>query len=207
MRQLALLGAGGHGKVVADIALACGWGAIEFFDDAWPSINLNGHWPVVGDTGVLLGRLAEFDGVLVSIGRCATRWQKHQALRAAGAKLISVVHPHAYVSRFAVIGVGSVVMPGAVVNVDAVVGEACIINTGSTVDHDCVLGPSVHISPGAHLAGDVRADQCSWLGVGAVVRQGIRIGSNVIVGAGAVVVKNISDDQTVIGNPVRPLFR
>lgn len=205
MKRLALLGASGHGKVVADMALACGWDDVEFFDDAWPGLQMNGHWPVAGNMAALLGRLAEFDGVLVSIGNCATRWQKHQALRAAGATLVSVLHPHACVSRFATIQAGSVIMPGAVVNVDAVVGEACIVNTGATVDHDCVLAAGVHVSPGAHLSGDVRVDLCSWVGVGAAVRQGIRIGANVMVGAGAVVVKHIPDGQTVVGNPARLL--
>lgn len=203
--RLALLGASSHGKVVADMAFACGWDDVTFFDDAWPGLQLNGHWPVVGNTADLLARLAEFDGVLVSIGHCATRWQKHQALRATGARLVSLLHPHACVSPFATIGVGSVLMPGAVVNVDAVVGETCIINTGATVDHDCVLAPGVHISPGAHLSGDVWVNLCSWVGVGAAVRQGIRIGADVMVGAGAVVVSHIPDGQTVAGNPARLL--
>lgn len=205
MKRLALLGASGHGKVVADAALAAGWQSVVFFDDAWPGLTVNGHWPVVGGTAALLARLSEFDGALVTIGRCATRWQKHQALRAAGARLVSLVHPHACVSSLATLGVGSVVMAGAVVNVDAVVGEACIINTGATVDHDCVLGHAVHVSPGAHLSGDVRVGACSWVGVGAAVRQGIRIGADVMVGAGAVVVKPVPDGQTVVGNPARPV--
>lgn len=205
MKRLALLGASGHGKVVADMALATGWQSVQFFDDAWPGLQAIGHWPVIGNTAGLLERLSEFDGVLVSIGNCATRWQKQQALQAAGARLVSVVHPHACVSSLATLGVGSVVMPGAVVNVDAVVGEACIINTGATVDHDCVLGHAVHVSPGAHLSGDVRIGDGSWVGVGAAVRQGIRIGARVMVGAGAVVVKPVPDDHTVVGNPARTM--
>lgn len=205
MKRLALLGASGHGKVVADAALAAGWQSVVFFDDAWPGRSVNGHWPVLGDTAALLARLPEFDGVLVAIGDCATRWQKQQALRAAGAPLVTVVHPHACVSSLATLGMGSVVMAGAVVNVDAVVGEACIINTGATVDHDCRLAHAVHVSPGANLSGNVTVGACSWLGVGSAVRQGIRIGDDVMVGAGAVVVKPVPDGQTVVGNPARPM--
>ncbi|MEQ1659770.1 MAG: acetyltransferase, partial [Hylemonella sp.] len=145
MRRLALLGASGHGKVVADAALASGWDSVEFFDDAWPQRSRNGLWPVTGDSAALMARLPEFQGVLVSIGDCAVRWEKHQALLAADAPLVTVVHPAATVSRHATLGLGTVVMAGAVVNIDALVGQAVIVNTGATVDHDCQLGDAVHI--------------------------------------------------------------
>lgn len=203
MKQLALLGASGHGKSVADAALASGWQTVVFFDDAWPGVSVNGHWPVVGNTAALLARLNEFDGVLVTIGNCAVRWQKQQALQAVGARLATVVHPHACVSPFARLGAGTVVMGGAVVNVDAVVGEAGIINTGATLDHDCALAHSVHISPGAHLSGNVEVGACSWVGVGSAVRQGTRVGAGVVMGAGTVVVKSVADGLIIIGNPAR----
>lgn len=203
MKRLALLGASGHGKVVADAALASGWESVEFFDDAWPQRSRNGLWPVTGDSGALMARLQEFQGVLVSIGDCAVRWEKHQALLAAGAPLVTVVHPAATVSRHATLGLGTVVMAGAVVNIDALVGQAVIVNTGATVDHDCQLGDAVHICPGAHLSGNVRVGRGGWVGVGAAVKQGMTIGERAMVGAGAVVVQPVPDAQTVVGNPAR----
>ena len=205
MKRLALLGASGHGKVVADAALAGDWDGVEFFDDAWPQRQKNGPWSVTGDSATLMARLKEFQGVLVSIGDCAVRWDKHQALQAVGAPLVTVVHPAAVVSRYAVLGVGTVVMAGAVVNIDTVVGQAGIINTGATVDHDSRLGDAVHICPGAHLSGNVQVGHGSWVGVGAAVKQGMTLGERVMVGAGAVVVRSVPDGLTVVGNPAAPL--
>jgi sugar O-acyltransferase (sialic acid O-acetyltransferase NeuD family) len=207
VKRLALLGASGHGKVVADIASALGFTEVLFFDDAWPNSIVNGRWPVVGNTSMLIDRLNEFDGVVVAIGNCSTRWKKQEELLEAGAVLVTLIHPKAHVSPFASFGKGTVVMPGAVVNTDANVGDACIINSGATVDHDCALGHGVHIGPGAHLSGNVIVGACTWIGVGSSIRQATRIGSNVMVGAGAVVLKNVGDEQTMIGNPAVPLIK
>ncbi len=205
MNRLAILGASGHGKVVAHVALAAGWQQVVFFDDAWPERQRNGHWDVVGDSARLQTELSAFDGVIVAIGHNPTRWDKYRWLRAAGARLVTLTHPTASVSRFARIGLGSVLMAGASVNVDAEIGEASIVNTGATVDHDNQLGHAVHVSPGAHLAGGVTVSALSWIGIGAVVRQGVRIGHSVTVGAGAVVIGDVADGLTVAGVPAVPL--
>ena len=203
MKRLALLGARGHGKVVADAALSAGWHYVDFFDDGWPEHRRNGRWSVAGDSAALLERLTEFDGVLVSIGNCRVRLEKQLELEAAGAAFATVVHPAASVSRYAVLGVGTVVMAGAIVAVDATVGPAGIINTGATVDHDCKLARSVHVAPGGNLSGSVIVGDCSWIGVGAAVKQGITVGSDVTIGAGAVVIRPVPDGQAVVGNPAR----
>lgn len=205
MKRLAILGASGHGKVVAEAAEAGGWTEIVFFDDAWPSCVANGVWPVVGAGMELLGRTNEFDGVVVAIGNNAVRLAKTLSLVQQGAKMATLIHPSACVSRHAKVGAGSVVFAGAVVNPGATVGAGCILNTGCSVDHDCILADYVHISPGARLAGGVSVGQCSWIGIGASVKQMVDIGEHVVVGAGAAVVANVIDGVTVVGVPARAL--
>lgn len=207
MKRLAILGASGHGKVVADTAECCGWQVIEFFDDAWPQVSSIGVWPVVGNTRDLLGRVGEFDGVLVAIGNNSVRRRKMDELKASGAQLPVLMHPSSIISRYAKIGSGTVVFASAVVNAYAIVGEGAILNTGCSIDHDCVLGACVHVSPGARLAGSVTVGDGSWIGIGACVRQVLSIGSNVMVGAGAAVICDISDNMTVAGVPARAIAR
>ncbi|KIC79625.1 acetyltransferase [Pseudomonas sp. C5pp] len=207
MTSLAILGASGHGKVVADVAELCGWQSIDFYDDAWPSLQRNGAWPVVGGTAQLHERLGQYQGVMVAIGNNAVRAKKLQELRKLGASLPVLVHPGAVVSRHSSLGSGTVVFAGAVVNAFAIVGAGGIINTGCSVDHDCCIGDYVHISPGARLAGGVVVGECSWIGIGAVVRQTLKVGSRTTVGAGAAVVCNVPDDSTVIGVPARPFVQ
>lgn len=204
-QRLTVLGASGHGKVVAEAALASDWTEIEFYDRAWPDKQRVGRWTIRGDDAALWAELVRKDGVIVAIGDNRTRLVLLERLKQSGAKLASIVHPMACVSESAGLGPGTVAMAGSVVNADAVVGMGGILNTGCSVDHDCILGVAVHISPGAHLAGGVHVGDRSWIGIGASVRQGVRIGSGVIVGAGAVVVSDVADGLVVVGVPARPV--
>lgn len=201
--HLAILGASGHGKVVADVAEQVGWQSVTFFDDAWPQLEENGPWIVQGDTDALLRLISDFEGVVVGIGNNRIREEKHSELMIAGANLVSIVHPSAVVSPHAVIGAGAVVFANAVVNSCAVVGAGVIVNTGAVVEHDCVIGDFAHISPNAVLAGGVMLGQQAWVGASASVRQLISVGQASIVGMGAVVTKDVEPGVTVVGNPAR----
>lgn len=204
-RRLAILGASGHGKVVADIAMQAGWQELVFYDDAWPQRTRHEHWAVEGTLPMLLNDLPQFDGVVVAIGHNAIREAKLDALLAHGARVVTLVHPRATVSPLARLGEGCVVVAGAVVNAFAELGRGCIVNTSATVGHDCRLGACVHVAPGANIAGDVEVGRTSWIGAGSVVRQGVAIGEGVMVGAGAAVVSDIAGYLVVAGVPARPM--
>lgn len=205
MKRLAILGAGGHGKVVADAALADGWNEIHFYDSSWPERQKNSHWSIVGNDQMLIVKLNQYDGVIVAIGDNQVRWQKYQMLSKQQAKIVSIVHPSAQISIYAQLGIGSVVLANAVVNVDAHIGDACIINVGATVDHDTYLDDAIHICPGANVSGTVSIGFGTWIGVGSSVKQGVKIGQQVLVGAGAVVVSDVYDSLTIVGNPAKSI--
>jgi len=204
-RQLAILGASGHGKVVADIALLTGWHEVVFFDDAWPALSTVGPWNVVGDASCLLEHCDAYDGIAVAIGDNQTRLEKLRLFDQQSVEAVTLIHPSVVLSRYASVGKGSVICAGAVINPFAKVGYGCIINTGAAVDHDCSIADGVHVSPGAHLGGGVRVETACWIGLGACVKQNISIGEASIVGMGAVVIRDVSAGVTVVGNPAHEI--
>jgi len=207
MRKLAILGASGHGKVVADTAQQSGWDEVVFFDDAWPALEVNGSLPVVGDTQALLARVSAFSGVAVAIGNNRIRLAKLREFQKIRVSLPALIHPRAYVADDALLEAGAVVFAAAVVQPGSVIGAGCIVNTAATVDHDCVLAAGVHVCPGAHLAGGVNVGECSWIGIGSAVNQYLTIGADVTVGAGAAVVSDVPGCQTLVGVPARNLIK
>ncbi len=145
-RTCAILGASGHGKVVAEIAELNGYTNIEFFDDRWPGLQNVEHWPVKGNSETLLKIAAQFDLTVIAIGNNKIRLEKQNQLSTAGAKFSVLEHPRATISRHSQLDKGTVVMAGAVINPFVKVGKACIINTAATIDHDCSLADGVHVS-------------------------------------------------------------
>ncbi|PIC63996.1 acetyltransferase [Sporosarcina sp. P13] len=202
--KLLIIGASGHGKVVADIALEMNkWSSIEFLDDNKTIKNVMGL-DVIGSSKDMLNYIDEYE-IFVGIGDNAIRKRIYEKLKSAGATIPILIHPNAVIGSEVSIESGTVVMAGVVINCCTQIGQACIINTGSTVDHDNSIGDYVHMSPGARLAGTVKVGQESWLGIGSVVSNNINISSRSIVGAGSVVIKNINEPGRYVGTPVRRL--
>lgn len=207
MTVLAILGASGHGKVIADAALLSGkWVQVVFFDDAYPSVQSVGDWPIVGTTADLINQSDLYNGAVVAIGNNDIRLLKQQLLEQGGCQIVSIVHPAATVSPRVAIDRGTVVMAGAVINPFSIIGQSCIINSNSVVEHDCILERGVHISPGCLLAGGVKIGTRSWIGIGSCIKQLISVCDNVIVGAGTVVVKDITEKGTYVGAPARKVL-
>ena len=198
--RIVFTGAGGHGRVCAEIAVRNGYDTIIFLDD--------GKEPVVCGTYPVAGRISDFvryldsdTEFLVSIGNISVRRQIQQEIEKAGGRMATLVHPDAVAGRDIKTGRGVVIMAGAVVNPGVVIGNGVVINTGSVVEHDCRIGDYCHIAPCACLCGEVTAGECTWIGAGATVIQRVDICAGCMIGAGAVVTGDISETGTYVGVP------
>lgn len=200
--NLLIIGASGHGKVVADIALQMKiYRNISFLDDDESICNCM-EFPVVGKSSDFLKHIKDAD-FFVAIGNSWIRRRVMQEMFHVGAEIPVLIHPNATVGSGVNIGIGSVVMAGAVINTASEIGTGCIINTCSSVDHDCYISNYTHIAVGAHVAGTVAIGEDCWIGAGAVVKNNVKICSDCTIGAGAVVIENIDVPGTYIGIPAR----
>lgn len=195
------MGCGGHGKVVADIAIKCkNYAEIFFLDDKpvfqeWQGIK------VLGNSKFL--DFKENDEVFVAIGNSKIREDLQKYYKNQGIKIAVLIHPQAVIGRETVVKEGTVIMAGAIVNCSTIIEEGSIINTGATVDHDNKIGKFSHISVGAHLAGTVKVGNYVWIGAGAIVKNNIEICDESVVGAGAVIVNDINKKGIYVGVPAK----
>ncbi len=201
IRQVYVIGAGGHAKVVISALRECGHEIAAIFDDnpkLWQQRFAGA--PVVGAVDSLKNHPPL--PTVIAIGNNTIRKSIAKRLKFPP---LTVVHPRAFVDATATLGPGAVVMSGAMVQADATVGAHAIINTSASVDHDCWIGDFAHVGPGCHLAGDVHLGSEGLMGAGAVAIPGARMGSGCTLGAGAVVIYDIPSQTTAVGIPARVL--
>lgn len=180
-RRLLILGAGGHGRAVADLAQACGFTVAGFTE---PS----GHGrDVVGtddDLAALASRLS-LDGAVIGVGNTALvrRTELFTRVRQLGLALPVLQHPSAVVSASAQIGDGSVVFPHAVIGAECVLGMNVVVYSGCVIEHDCRIDDHAYLSPGAILCGEVQVHERAFVGAGVVAVPGVVIGKGATVDA------------------------
>lgn len=199
-QEVIVIGAGGHGKVVADIVRRSGDILLGFLDDGHKAGEILCGIPVLGGVADYVNySQAQF---VVGIGGAAAR--RSIAQRLEGVRWYTAIHPTAVISDLDThIGEGTVVMAGAIVNPCAKVGKHCILNTASSIDHDNKIGDFTHISVGARLAGTVTVGENVWVGIGATVSNNLDLCDHCMIGAGAVVVRSITEPGTYTGIPAR----
>ncbi len=197
--KLMIIGASGHGRVIADIAKLNGYTTIEFLDDNDQLVS-NGNYKVVG-TSKDINQYLDYDFV-VAIGNNQIRKRFMEQLFSK-VNLPVLIHPSSIIDTTVSIKEGTVVMANAVINANAVIGKGCIINTASTIDHDCFIDDYVHISPGAHLAGTVSIGKETWICTGSNIINNITITDHCVIGAGSTVIDDIQQSGTYVGTPAR----
>ena len=197
-KKIIIIGASGHGKVLADLAIKNKYEILGFLDDGKPEGEICG-FPIIGKVEKCLEYQEQCE-FIIAIGNNAIR---KKIAEMYPVKWATLIHPTAVLGLNAEISEGTVVMANAVINPEAKIGKHCIINTAAVVEHDNVLADYVHISPNAALAGTVHVGEQTHIGIGAAVRNNIQITENVVIGAGAVVVKNICEQGIYFGTPAR----
>ena len=195
MKRLIIIGAGGHGKVVADIAKLTGYEDIVFLDNN-TEISECGGIPVAGPDSMA----ADLEGDLfIAVGNADIRKKLMETNR--GRSFPVLVHPSAILAESVCVGEGTVIMAGAVINPEARIGRGVIVNTCASVDHDCDVGDYCHVAVGAHLCGTVTINENTWIGAGAIVSNNIDICAGCTIGAGAVVLKSLENPGVYVGVP------
>jgi sugar O-acyltransferase (sialic acid O-acetyltransferase NeuD family) len=195
---VAVLGAGGHGKVVASTLMAAGHKLIGFYDDnpqTWGTYIFN--VPVVGPINEVTSENCSH--AILGIGSNKIRKRLAEQL---DLNWITVVHPFAWVHPEVSLGIGTVVCAGAIVQPYSRIGSHVILNTKASVDHDCYVGDYVHMAL-SHLAGEASAEEGAFLALGSIVFPGVHVGAWATLSAGSVAMKNVPPNTTVAGIPAR----
>lgn len=189
-RQIVVIGAGGHARVVIDVLRQANVSFLGIVDpklgmgEVFAGLSVLGNDAFLDDldpSGVLLANgIGSMPGV-------ETRWKIQEDLGRKGFEFVNVIHPSAIISSDVDLAEGVQIMAGTILQPGVSIGRGSIVNTASSIDHDCVIGANCHIAPGVTLSGDIKIYDNSHIGTGASIIQGVTIGKNSVVAAGSVV--------------------
>lgn len=196
-KKIAIIGAGGHGKVVGEIALLNQYKSINFFDDRAREIKKY-PFKIINTINFLKKHLKEFDAFFVALGDNKKRSEVIKWLKEKKTNIVSLIHPKSTISRFSSIGTGTCIMANAVINAGSIIKDGVIINTSASIDHDCLIEDFAHISPNCSISGGVSVGKFTHLGTGTSVHPGIIIGNNVRCGVGTKVYKNLQKEKIFV---------
>lgn len=184
-KRVIVIGAGGHGRSMAEAILLLGRDElIGFVDDGADADSRVWSYPMLGRTDALHTLREHAHAVVVAIGNNSVREKLHARVREAGFELLSVIHPTAFVSPTAALGAGCAVMAGVVVGTEAQLGEGVIVNCGATVDHHCRVDAFGHLGVNASMAGGSVLGHRAWMQAGSALGYGVQVEEDAVLAPG-----------------------
>jgi sugar O-acyltransferase (sialic acid O-acetyltransferase NeuD family) len=205
-QRLLVVGAGGFGREVRDLAIDCGRTVVEFFDDDPEPAYCHLIPEPIGkiERVELIGSVR----FVVAVGDTMARQSLVDRVQDLGHVAAQpLIHPSVLVGTHVTIGAGSLVTAGCIITTNVGIAEHVIVNLGCTVGHDAQLGSFVSLMPGVHVSGGVSLGRGVFVGTNAVILEGVSVGEGATVGAGAVVTREVLAGETVVGVPARPVRR
>ena len=203
-QRVYVYGAGGHGKVVADVCRCAGHSVLGFLDDAEGCearrvLDLPVHQATAWQTS------SAAHDCHIALGIGDNRYRRQAAERCAqwSIPLLTAIHPRAVIADDVTLASGTVVMALAVINPGSVIGQGAVINTAAIVEHDNRIGDFAQLTGNAITGGNVTIDTEAFIGLGAAILPGITIGARATIGAGAVVIRDQPADTIAVGVPAR----
>lgn len=208
-KKIILIGGGGHCKSCIEVIESTGEyviaGILDLLEKKGDRVLT---YKIIGDDNELEKFKELGHEFLITIGQiksATVRKAIFQRLKSIDATIATVISPLAHVSNYAELGEGTIVMHGVFVNADAKVGVNCIVNTKAVIEHDTSIADHCHISTGAIVNGNCKISNNVFIGSGAVISSQRNIGDSAIVGAGTVVIRDVMENDVVVGNPAKKL--
>lgn len=207
-KYLLIVGAGGHGKVVVDVAESLGdYDDIFFIDARFPVLERHYGRQVIGNDQSIDDWVRPNVNFIVAIGDNVIRSHVFSSLSVKCASFATLVAPSATIASGCTIGAGTVVFPKATIGPDTIIGNNVILNTACKLDGHIKIDDHAHIAPGSKLSVDVRVGSHALVGAGAVLSEGSSLGINSTLGAGAFLDFNLSSGETAVGRPAVQLSK
>ena len=204
MKNLILIGAGGHAKSVADSINKLEYELCGFIDS-----NKRVHTWDYPFGGTDLEDIPNYEEYcyFVSIGDVGYRKLWFDRIRNRRLSIINIIDSSAIISSGVKMGIGNFVGKMAVINADAEIGNNNVINTKALIEHECKVGDHNHLSTNSVINGNVIVGNSVFLGSSSVCNGQLKIGSNAIIGSGSVIIKDVPENVTVVGVPARVIKR